>query len=70
MSSVSPELRQVACINTGSCDLAAGAETEKLVNFRPTKRQKVVQKAERDSLGVPREDSKDSLRFDRVVEAG
>jgi hypothetical protein len=36
---------------------------------RKAKREKVVQNAGRDSLRVPREDPKDSLRFDRVVGA-
>ena len=70
MGSVSKEHKQVACIKTGSSDLAAGAETEKLVDFRPTKRQKVVQTAWKDSIGVPREDTKESLSIGRVVEAG
>ena len=55
MGSLSPEHKQVACIKTGSSDLAAGAE--------------VVLKGGRDSIGVPREDTKDRLRFDRVVGA-
>jgi hypothetical protein len=70
MSSVSPELRQVACINTESSDLAAAAKTERFADFKPTRREKVVQKARCDSLRVPREDTKDSLRFGRVVEVG
>jgi hypothetical protein len=37
--------------------------------YKPTRRGKVVQKAGRDSLGVPREDIKKRLRFGRVVEA-
>jgi ribosomal protein S5 len=35
-----------------------------------TAREKVVQKAGRDILRVPREDPKESLSIDRVVEAG
>ena len=69
MSSVSQEHKQVACIKTGSSDLAVGAETEKMADCKPARRGKVVQKAGRDSLRVPREDIEDSLRFDRVVGA-
>jgi len=36
----------------------------------PPRRQKVAQKAVRDSLGVPQEDPKESLRFSRVIVAG
>jgi len=69
MNSVSPQHKQVACIKTGSSDLAAGAETERMADCKPTRREKVVQKAGRDILRVPREDTKDRLRFDRVVGA-
>jgi hypothetical protein len=44
------ELKQVACIKTESSDLAAGAETEGFADFKPTNREKVVQKAGRNSL--------------------
>jgi hypothetical protein len=70
MSSVSPELRQVACIKTGSSDLAVGAETERMADCKPTRRGKVVQTEGRDILGVSKEDTKDTLMFGRVVEAG
>jgi hypothetical protein len=70
MSSVSTEHKQVACIKTGSSDLAVGAETERMADCKPTRREKVVQKAGRDSLRMPREDPKESLSIGRVVEAG
>jgi hypothetical protein len=70
MSPVSLELKQVACIKTESSYLAAGAKIEGFADFKPTNREKVVQKAGRDSLWVPREDIEESLRFGRVVEAG
>ena len=54
---------------TESSDLAANAETEIFAYFKPTKRQMVIQKAGRNSLGVLREDPEESLKFDRVVEA-
>jgi hypothetical protein len=50
MSPVPLELKQVACIKTESGDLAAGAEMEGFADFKPTNREKVVQKAGRDSL--------------------
>jgi hypothetical protein len=42
MSSVSPELRQVACIKTENSDLAAAAKTERFPDFKPTRREKVI----------------------------
>jgi hypothetical protein len=57
-------------MKTESTDLAAGAKTEGFANSNPTNREKVVQKTGRDSLWVPKEDPKESLRFGRVVEAG
>ena len=42
-------------------DLAAGTETERMADYQPTRREKVVQKAGKDSLGVPQEDPKESL---------
>jgi hypothetical protein len=61
MSSVSPEHKQVACMKTERDDLAAGTETERMADYQPTRREKVVQKAGKDSLGVPQEDPKESL---------
>jgi hypothetical protein len=52
-----------------SSDSAISAETERFANCRPTKREKVIQKAGKDSLGVPIEDPKESLSFGRMVEA-
>jgi hypothetical protein len=60
----------MACIKTESRDLAAGAKTQRCAGSKPTRREKVIQKAGRDSLRVPREDPKKSLSVDRVVEAG
>ena len=50
MSPVPLELKQVACIKTESSYLAAGAKIEGFADFKPTNREKVVQKAGRDSL--------------------
>jgi hypothetical protein len=61
MSFVSPEHKQVACIKTERGDLATGAETKRMANYQPTRREKVVQKAEKDSLRVPQEDPKECL---------
>jgi hypothetical protein len=52
-----------------SSDSATSAETERFANCRSTKREKVIQKAEKDSLGVPIEDPKESLNFGRMIEA-
>ena len=52
-----------------SSDPATSAETERFANCKPTKREKVNQKAGKDSLGVPIEDPKESLSFGRMVEA-
>ena len=52
-----------------SSDPATSAETERFANCRPTKREKVIQKAGKDSLGVPIEDPKESLSFGRMIEA-
>jgi len=52
-----------------SSDSAISAETERFANCRPIKREKVVQKAGKDSLEVPIEDPKESLSFGRMVEA-
>ena len=60
----------MACIKTESSDLAVGAKTKEFADFKPINRVKVVQKAWRDSLGVPREDSEESLKFGTVVDAG
>ena len=35
-----------------------------------SKKKKVIQKAERDSLTMHKDDPKETLRFGRVVEAG
>jgi hypothetical protein len=58
----------MACIKIESSDLAASEKTKEFVDFKPTNRDKVVQKAWRDSIGVPREDPEESLKFDTVVE--
>jgi hypothetical protein len=70
MSSVCQEHKQVACIKTGSSDLAVGVETERMADYKPTRREEVVQRGGRDSLGVPKNDPKDSLRLSSVVEVG
>ena len=57
----------MACIKTKSSDLAAGAKTKEFADFKPINRVKVVQKAWRDSLQVPREDPEDTLKFGTVV---
>ena len=57
-------------MKTGSSDLAASAETEVFAYFRPTYEEKLVQKAERDSLTVHKSDPKESPNFGEVVEAG
>jgi len=46
IGSVPLELKQEACIMTESSDLAANAETEIFAYFKPTKRQKVIEKQE------------------------
>ena len=69
MSFLCPKLKQVACIKTESSVLAGSAKTQKFVYFKPTKRQKVIQKVGMVSQGVPRVDPEESLRFSRVVEA-
>jgi hypothetical protein len=50
-------------------DAATSVETERFANCKPTKREKVVQKAGKDSLGVSREDLKENLKFGKIVEA-
>jgi hypothetical protein len=70
MSSKYPEPKQIACMKRGRCDFETGAKTERFADYIPTRRQNVVQKTRRDSLGVPQEDPKESLRFGRVVVAG
>ena len=70
MSFLCPTLKQVACIKTESSVLAGSADTQTFAYFKPTKRQKVIQKVGMVSLEVPREGLKESLRFGRVVEAG
>src|ERR1700692_776035 len=57
-------------MKTGSSDLAASAETEVFAYFRPTQKEKIVQKAERDSLTMHKNDLKESSNFGEVVEAG
>src|SRR5882762_1768282 len=57
-------------MKTGSSDLAASAETEVFAYFRPTQKEKIVQKAERDSLTMHKNDPKESSNFGKVVEAG
>jgi hypothetical protein len=70
MGSTYPEPKQIACMKRGRCDFETGAKTERFTDYIPTRRQKVVQKAGRDSLGVPQEDPKESMRFGRVIVAG
>jgi hypothetical protein len=41
-----------------------------MADGKPTRREKVIQNAGRDSLRVPREDPKESLSIGRAVEAG
>jgi hypothetical protein len=53
----------------GSSNSAIGAKTERFANYRPTKREKVIQKAVKHSLGVPKENPKESLSFCKMVEA-
>jgi hypothetical protein len=70
MSSTYPEPKQIACMKRGRCDFETGAKTVRFADYIPTRREKVIQKAGRDSLGVPQEDPEESLRFGRVVVAG
>ena len=70
MSFLCPTLKQIACMKTESSVLAGSAETQKFAYIKPTKGKKVIQKVGIVSLEVPREDPEESLRFDRVVEAG
>ena len=70
MSFLCPTLKQIACIKAESSILAGSAETQKFAYFKPTKGQKVIQKVGIVSLKVPREDPEESLRLNRVVEAG
>ena len=70
MSSTYPEPKQIACMKIGRCDFETGAKTERFADYIPTRRQKVVQKAGKDNLGVLQEDPEESLRFGRVVVAG
>jgi hypothetical protein len=55
---------------TESSDLEASVKTEEFADFKQTKKQKVIQKAERVILGVFRDDAKEILNLGRVVEAG
>jgi hypothetical protein len=50
MSPVPLELKQVACIKAESSYLAAGAKIEGFADFKLTNRERVGQKAGRDSL--------------------
>jgi hypothetical protein len=70
MGSTSQESKQIACMKRGRCDFEATAKTERFTDYMPTKRQRVAQKAGTDSLGVPQEDPKESMRFSRVIVAG
>jgi hypothetical protein len=56
MSYISIELKQVAYIKTESIDLAADAETERCAHYKPTKREKVIQKEGNCSQMIPKED--------------
>jgi hypothetical protein len=44
-------------------------QTRNFADSKPTRKRKIIQKAGRDNLRVPREDAKESSRIDRVVEA-
>jgi hypothetical protein len=70
MSFLCLELKQVACTKTENSVLAGGGKTVKYADSKPTKKQKVIQKVRIVCLGVPSEDPKERLRFNRVVEAG
>jgi len=69
MSSTYPEPKQIACMKRGRCDFETGAKTERLlITYQPE--AKSCPESREDSLGVPQEDPKESLRFGRVVVAG
>jgi hypothetical protein len=70
MSSASPEPKSIAFIKRGRSNLAVSVKTKRFADSMPTKRKNVIQKAQRDSLRVPREDPKERVRFHKVVEAG
>jgi hypothetical protein len=53
---------------TESSDLEAIVKTERFADFKQTKKQKVMQKAGRVSLGVFRDDARKILNLGRVVE--
>jgi hypothetical protein len=59
----------MACIKRRVCDLQIGAETERLPCWEPTRREKVVQDVERNSLGVPQRNTKERVGKGGVVEA-
>ena len=67
MGSTFQEPKQIACMKRGRCDFEVTAKTERFTDYIPTKKQKVAQKAGTDSLGVPQEDPKESMRFGRVI---
>jgi len=70
MDSKYQEPKKIACMKRGRCGFENSAKTDIFTDYIPTRRQKVAQKAGRDSLGVPQEDPKESLRFGRVIVAG
>jgi hypothetical protein len=59
-----------AWMKRGRRNFEIGAQRETLPEYKPSRWQKVVQRVGKDSLGVPKEDAKESLMFGRVVEAG
>ena len=59
----------MACIKRRECDLQIGVETERLSHWEPTRKEKVVQDVERNSLGVPQENTKEREGKGGVVEA-
>ena len=57
-------------MKTDSSCLAARAEKHIFAYFRPTKKEIIVQKVERDSITIHESDSEEILKFGGVVEAG
>jgi hypothetical protein len=59
--------KQIACMKRGRCDFENSAKTEIFTDYIPTRRQNVVQKARRYSLGVPQADPKERIRFGGIM---
>ena len=57
-------------MKTGSSDLAASAEKEVFAHFKPIKKEKIVQKSERNTLTMHKNVPEETLKFGGVVEAG